>query len=1146
MGRLDHLELFNFKSYGGRVVVGPFKDFTAIIGTNGSGKSNLMDAISFVLGVRTSQLRGNQLRDLVYRNTEDPNDKAADRKAHVKLVYVDGPVKITFLRGVTLSGSSEYKVDGKSVSMEAYNTKLGSISVCVKARNFLVFQNEVEGIASKSPKDLTAMFEDISESAELRESYDAARTEKEAAEETVMFYWRKRKGMAAERRQYKEQKEEAEKYRTMRDDLTATKKELALFRLFHIDAEHSACQKDIEEHTSALAELEGNLNTKGSSVDSVTAEINNLERKKTQLQSKLKRVKAELEKLQPIQVKFETEVSSLTRRLKGDENKLSKAEQESETRVSNLGALEEELRSVSESVAQIEKELSKFAGSVRGAGSGNPTGGRGLQRAVVDWKVIEAQIEAARTRLQAYSNDARTYRDRASELSRLRIEASSELRKMEDEHGRALEVESERDLIRSQLERTVNETTQALRDAKADSENSSHRRRFDEVLANMNIRGVRGRLSELCKPTQDRYKVAVEVVFGKLMDAIVVDNERIAAECISYLKERQAGVATFIPLADVRPRPVDERLRRIGGTARLVIDVVTHDEEYTPAVLYASGNSVVCDTLDEARAIRYDGGRRIKVCSLDGTLINRAGFMTGGAERDSRQRRNWATGIDQIRQKRASAQRELAALGEVSHRRIAAERIERIDGTRRKISYLENDYKEALLSAERAEADSGAARAELDEMEKAHPPEMREQLKAFSVTSPSKEPDGGEEDLLERKLELETRQSRLTSQIKYERSKDYQAVVSGIQRRLADQGKKLEISKGNLENLGIKRGEMEERAERLFSEIQSISQELDDKADALGEARRELGKDRSSIGEKRKIISRKKAVGEQLLDRRQRLLTECEVNDLILVEGAIDYSTLSRKNRMATSADAQNEIVSGLEDKMQTLENQLEKLAPNMRANEHMADVSSRLSELDREADAARDRAKNALEAFENIKEDRHSRFVQCFTHVADKISDVYKQLTKSDSYPMGGTAHLSVEQQEEPYLSGVKFTAMPPTKRYRDMEQLSGGERTVAALALLFAIHDYKPSPFFILDEVDAALDSGNVSRVSSYVQSRAPDLQTIVITLKDAFFEKADALVGIYRDSSVNASRLLTLDLSNFDEPDRRADAGVAAISI
>jgi structural maintenance of chromosome 1 len=245
----------------------------------------------------------------------------------------------------------------------------------------------------------------------------------------------------------------------------------------------------------------------------------------------------------------------------------------------------------------------------------------------------------------------------------------------------------------------------------------------------------------------------------------------------------------------------------------------------------------------------------------------------------------------------------------------------------------------------------------------------------------------------------------------------------------------------------------------------------------------------------------------------------------------VDYAKLSRRARSQTSSAAQQTALAKIDDDIKSCESQLESLSPNMRATEHVADVSARLEQLDVAAEAAKSRAKAAVEEFETVKEQRQDRFNACFAHVADKICDVYKHLTKSNNYPMGGTAYLSVEQQDEPYLAGVKFNAMPPTKRFRDMEQLSGGERTVAALSLLFAIHDFKPSPFFILDEVDAALDTGNVSKLSTYVQLRAPELQTIVITLKDAFFEKADALVGIYRDTAVNASRILTLDMTPFD---------------
>jgi structural maintenance of chromosome 1 len=149
--------------------------------------------------------------------------------------------------------------------------------------------------------------------------------------------------------------------------------------------------------------------------------------------------------------------------------------------------------------------------------------------------------------------------------------------------------------------------------------------------------------------------------------------------------------------------------------------------------------------------------------------------------------------------------------------------------------------------------------------------------------------------------------------------------------------------------------------------------------------------------------------------------------------------------------------------------------------------------------------------------------------------------MTKSSKHPLGGNAYLSLDDTEEPYKGGMKFNAMPPMKRFRDMEQLSGGEKTVAALALLFAIHSFHPAPFFVMDEIDAALDNINLRKVCNYISRRSKtDFQCIVISLKDMFYEHSQSLVGICRDVASNSSRTLTLDLTKFDPVNEAESAG------
>jgi structural maintenance of chromosome 1 len=200
-----------------------------------------------------------------------------------------------------------------------------------------------------------------------------------------------------------------------------------------------------------------------------------------------------------------------------------------------------------------------------------------------------------------------------------------------------------------------------------------------------------------------------------------------------------------------------------------------------------------------------------------------------------------------------------------------------------------------------------------------------------------------------------------------------------------------------------------------------------------------------------------------------------------------------------------------------------------MRAVERLDVVEERLKATDKEFDEARQAAKKSRDEFMAIKEKRFAAFNKAFQHITDQITHVYRDLTRSATFPLGGQAYLDIEDSDAPYLSGIKYHAMPPLKRFRDMEHLSGGEKTMAALALLFAVHSYQPSPFFVLDEVDAALDNANVEKIKNYIREHAgPGMQFIVISLKTGLFQGSESLVGVFRDQEANSSKTLTLDVS------------------
>lgn len=1248
MGRLDRLELHNFKSYGGDVVVGPFKGFTAIIGANGSGKSNLMDAISFVLGVRTSQLRGNQLRDLVYRNLEDPNDDVSQRRTHVKLIYRKSDSssdEVEFMRSVTLSGASEYRVRGRVVSLENYNAELAAIGVLVKARNFLVFQNEVESIAAKSPKELTKMFEEMSESAEFRQPYEEARIAKEAAEEEVTHFWRKRKGMAAEKRQYREQEEEAARYQRLQNQITDSKIEMALFELFHVDSELENIKNEVSDLSSNVGEREREFAKKESQLKAEKDRVQKLDAEKVKLEKKRKRFSDEIEKLNPKHVQYESEKASLQRRIKAGEADLAKLKEKTAQGAAALKSLENELKSVREQISAVESEITETEEASVSAESMAEY--RTLKDKIATHTAVYQQeldvarrnlkgaeshmaaLEQLQTRLQdRISSSAREVSEQKARSDEIRSElkrSKDEVEKLKHQRMNLLEVSQERENVRRNLDQTVLDTTQALRDARADMSQSSREEAFSRAYEKMRelFPGVHGRLSDLCQPTQNRYREAIAVIFGKNMDAIVVDNSATGTKCIQYLKDQRVGVATFIPLADIRGRPVDESLRRLGGTARLAIDVLRHDEFVANAVQFAAGNAVVCDTLDEARYLRYECGHKIKICSLDGTLINKAGFMTGGISRGETNRaRKWDRGeIEVLKKKRQSAIDELEKLGASdTDRRAISQTMDKIEELQRSLSLMENDLKESLSRIHSAERDGGQSSEEKDLLQ----PQRQASKKAFDsgklkVNTLEEKLRGLENELCgdfaqrhnidslhqfeelfisksdkirERKLGLETKESNLVTNLEYQKAQYVRTPSKKLEAKIQAFRDRLNTVEEDLGNLTAKQSELESRNKSIIKEIEIVLKSRKETANQITERRQEFRKEVESMGEARKVLEDKKSKMERLVAQRKKLLVNARVGQIhipvqsadtagdnmqIDVDGSgeitqdgdgdiimatetgdgiedegntatmavndsvkIDYSKLSRGYRSSEMAERQREVMDNFIETINTLEEQLDRLTPNMKAAEHMTELMEKITQVEQEADAARERARKSLSHFEEIKAKRQERFGVCFNHVAGKINEVYKELTKSSTYPMGGTAYLSLEQQDEPYLGGIKYNTMPPTKRFRDMDQLSGGERTVAALALLFAIHDFRPSPFFVLDEVDAALDKLNVGRVSRYVQSRAPELQTIVISLKDSFFERAEALVGIYRDSLLQASRLLTLDLTRFpEEEDSRSQS-------
>ncbi|KJZ75662.1 hypothetical protein HIM_04819 [Hirsutella minnesotensis 3608] len=1252
MGKLIRLELFNFKSYKGHHTL-LFGDsyFTSIIGPNGSGKSNSMDAISFVLGIKSSHLRSTHLKDLVYRgrvlktskinddgsaeanggaNGLSDNDAKASRSdpktAWVMAVYEDDAgEEQRWKRSITNQGASEYRINERVVTAQQYNEALEAENILIKARNFLVFQGDVEAIASQSPQDLTRLIEQISGSLEYKAEYEKLQGEAEQAAENQNFQLHRRRGINSEIKQYREQKKEADSFQRKTDERDAAIITNCLWKLYHFQKAMDESSAAIHDHQEDLKELRRNVETYEARLEAARREQVAAGRLVASTEKEIKRKERNIEDgenaLVPIDEKIH-ETSQQIDKLQAQSQKIGK-EREEQTEV--VCKVQKDIESVDKALSIFEadikeqmkkqgrdisdadrKEYNVLRAQVMARAGSNQAKLENLERQRKADEItvnnlrgkvdsLQAAIEKAEAELTSTAERRSLAEHTVEEISHDIASKKKEFNQLQSERVRTNQK-------RTELEEKLEDVARKLRDADDGRRQNDRETRMKDMVNSLKrvFPGVRGRIGDLCTPKQKKYDEAVIVALGRDFDSVVVDTEKVGVDCVQYLKEQRFPPMTFIPLDNIKVNAVNTAIKGFSG-ARLTIDTINFDASVERAVSYACGSSVVCDTLDIAKHICYEKKTSVKAVTLEGYIIHKAGLMTGGRgpeprggkrkfeEADVQNLQRMATKLrDEIdRLPKAdrrgtleeSLQIELAGL----ERRLASTKDEltafnknwtskkrELDSYKKQLRELEPKYEEQASQLESTketvqEFKDAIARVE-DEIFR----DFCTRLGYSDIRAYDASQGKFEQEVSEKRSQFDVQKQRLESRLKWEtaRQNDTETRI----KRMQDQVRRLkqDIKSYTKEKVEIESTMAQGRDEldALHETLEEHKEELQERNQKVSEARVEVQKRSKDIEARQKDINllettvQKNSAGKSALLRRCRL----EQIQIPLVEGTLDNlpneDDLLRQDPDAMDVDGEDEemmdlalddhgieidfdgldgelkesddpsVEEGLTQKIAALTSELEKLNPNMRAMERLESVETRLKQTDQEYEDSKAAAQAAKESFNDIKQRRYDLFNKAFSHIQDQISHVYKDLTRSEAYPLGGQAYLDIEEDTDmPYLSGIKYHAMPPLKRFRDMEHLSGGEKTMAALALLFAIHSYQPSPFFVLDEVDAALDNANVDKIKKYIREHAgPGMQFIVISLKTGLFQDSESLVGVYRDQEVNSSRTLTLDLRKY----------------
>ncbi|KAK4679276.1 Structural maintenance of chromosomes protein 1 [Podospora pseudoanserina] len=1261
MGKLLRLELFNFKSYKGHHTL-LFGDsyFTSIIGPNGSGKSNSMDAISFVLGIKSSHLRSSHLRDLVYRGRVMKTSKIQDdgtaapatnghtngvengdddgssqratrndpKSAWVMAVYEDDAGdEQSWKRTITSNGSSEYRINDRVVTAQQYNEALEAENILIKARNFLVFQGDVEAIAAQSPQDLTRLIEQISGSLEYKAEYEKLQAEEEQALENQNFQLIRRRGINGEIKQYQEQKKEAENFQKKTEERDEAVITHILWKLYHFQRVMDESSAQIQEHQENLKEFRRNVETFEKRLEAARKEQTSVAREVHKIEKTIKAKEKSIEERENSLVPIDEKITQSSRDMEMLRKRIADLKELRDEKTAAVQKYTKDLAQVEKAQRQFEKqwaetlkkqgkelsdadrkEYDKLQAEAMKRSTDNRQKLDNLRRQLksdeATFNSLGGRIDNFEASIDKLQGEVRVITERRDACQDFIRQITTEIDAKKKEYN---SVQSERIRINNthtELEEKLRDVLRKLEDADMGRRQNERETRTRNIISDLKriYPGVRGRVGELCKPKQKKYDEAVITALGREFDGVIVDTEKTAVDCIQFLKDGRLPSMTFIPLDNIKVNTSNSAVKGIAG-ARLTIDTIDFDPTLERAIAYACGGSVVCDNLEVAKEIVYGKKIQVKAVTLQGYVIHKAGTMTGGRlnEDKGNKRRFEQVDVENLtrlaekfkddiaklpragrRGTEDNLQNEIASLEQrlrLQKSELAAfeknlkSKLKELDNAKQELASFQPKFDDKKGELERTRATVGKFEKAIQGVEDKIYADFCKRLGYENIRDYEAQQGTLEQEAAQKRQAFDIQKKSIQNSLSWETSQ-----LSSSTERVKNMEQQLKRHQQEVQSYQEEKSNIEETMGQDQDELEALSESLEvvrtrhaEKTKKVSEAKADLQGRSKDIDARLKEISNLESVVQKNSAGKFALLRRCKLEQIQipLKQGSLDdipnEDVLLQKDQDAMDVDmdedaeadevleaamddygieinfdnldddlkdSDDDFEDKLQERISSLTTELEKLNPNMRAMERLESVKTRLQSTDKDWEDSKTALKEARDAFSRVKQQRFELFNKAFSHIQEQITHVYKDLTRSDAYPLGGQAYLDIEEDTEtPYLSGIKYHAMPPLKRFRDMEHLSGGEKTMAALALLFAIHSYQPSPFFVLDEVDAALDNANVEKITKYIREHAgPGMQFIVISLKPTLFQHSESLVGVYRDQAANSSETLTLDLRKY----------------
>lgn len=1178
---LRSLEIQGFKSFPDKTVLNFGEDITAIVGPNGSGKSNISDAIRWVMGEQSSrQLRGAKMEDVIFGGTEKRGPMGfaqvtlvIDNSEHV---FNRDEAEVAVTRRYYRSGESEYYINKQSVRLKDVNELFMDTGMGREGYS-IIGQGKIDEILSVKSGERREIFEEAAGISKYRHRKEETERKLEHTQENLVRINDKIAELELQVEPLRQQAETAKKYLVLRDELRVLEISVWLENLQSLKAAALKLQSDFEiaraDKENARAALDavyaeaeqcaGQVQENDLAAESVRQEISALESSVSEEESaiavlttgmehnneSLRRLAQEMAESSSRTENLEQQLAAKNARLQAVEEELSGLNEQAESLLAQVREIAKNSDAAAQSAASLQARQT-LASSEASEARVVLSGLRSAVESVAQRRTtLEGEMSQMKERLAA-AREEQLHNRRALEEARAEAEASANMIS-----GHSMRMDGRR----RRAEETKNAHVQLTVDVGA-LENRIHllsemEKEYEgfskavktvmQAAQRQALRGIHAPVANLMS-TDENYALALEIALGAALQNIVVDREEDAKSAIGYLKQRDGGRATFLPLSTIRGDVLrEDGVEREYGFVGIASELLRCDKKYEQIFRNLLGRTVVADDLDSGIAMARKYKNRFRIVTLDGQVINRGGSMTGGSVSRGTGVLSRAGELDRLRERLTlmreklhqsaeqaesadrelqKAQYELDVAKEQQHK--AEEDVLTLEGTQKQYDVLVEGLASNLESMEQEYAALEQKRAE-DEASAAQQEELIAQK---------------EQQAEELRGQIESHQSDRTDLL--ERSDALSGQIAALREKQAGLRAEQETTRGALEDLRrLQNDLMTDHSGREALRLQftqaneKAQQEIDAHRAALDTLRvaaeqkravlSELTQQKLALEAKRgNAVHRSQECNDALLDReREESRLEQKINANAMEEKTILDKLWERYELNHSDAMAQRialESVPKANRRIGELNREIKSLGtPNIGAIEEYDRVNTRYTYLS-EQRADVEKAKEELSGIiEELTRQMTEIFAEQFKLINASFQETFLELFG------GGKAQLELEDENDILGCGIEIKVQPPGKQLKTITLLSGGEKAFVAIALYFSILKVHPTPFCVMDEIEAALDESNVVRVARYMRRISGKTQFIVITHRRGTMEESDVLYGVTMQER-GVSLVLTANLN------------------